>query len=245
MISNTIARIVVFLFLLALETASYSVPANPVPSISVGPAERTLHIDGVIAAGNLEGLGKALVQMAKSDTNSPIDLIINSPGGEVLTGRLFISYMLEARRLGASIRCFVPQFAASMAFSILLYCTERHAVVNSFLLWHRVRTGVRGVLTAPDAEALAEDLRNADQIVVDELEKYMTIPTDVIMHHFNRETLHQAGQLHALDPDFLTVHGSIAGLQDAMSSPKVMRSRMPSMFDRMARLIYIYTGNGT
>lgn len=190
--------------------------------------ERAVIIQGVIY-NNLDNVSKAALELFRSDSSKPIDLIINSPGGSVSTGFQFVNEMQDLRSKGAKFRCFVPGMAASMAFQILVQCDERHTLDRSFLLWHRVRVTVGGILggpmTGPQAHHLGMQLLSIDRVILGELYAALKgVPRSVILSHFNTEMLHTGSSLAALAPKFSTTHTYIKGLYNALRNPDVPRS---------------------
>lgn len=195
-------------------------------------SEDALVVEGVIARGNLVSLGQELLKRA-SDGATKVDMIINSPGGSVIDGFLFINVMEAAKAKGLYIRCFVPEIAASMAFGLLVHCNERHTLARSFLLWHRARisAGFGTVLTATEMLKLGSDLARVDQLILDEVTAAMPdVNPEVISYHFESETLHVGTNLHKLSPIFITSHKTIEGLYDTMSSKSVPRNGSSSPF---------------
>lgn len=176
--------------------------------------ERAVAIEGPIGGGNILHLAPKMLSLAGDGTGEPIDLVISSPGGKIVTGFLFINLMESIKARGTVIRCFVPTIAASMAFQILIHCDERYALSKSFLLWHRVRVvGGSAPITAPLAALLAQDLERADRIILNEvLESMDDVSPDTLLGHFNNETLHFASDLAVLSPKFLTVLEAVPDL---------------------------------
>lgn len=209
--------------------------------------EKALVIEGVISGDNIVHIGQALLDRA-AEGQSSADLIINSPGGSVTSGFMFLNMVDEARARGMRIRCFVPEIAASMAFGILVHCDERHALARSFLLWHRARVSVGGLfgspITAPEALALGRDLASVDRLILDETTKALGIDPRVVKYHFEQETLHVGTNLHILAPNFITSHTTIQGLYEALRSRGVPRSKSqkPGIFGtfRAGEIIYIH-----
>lgn len=211
---------------------------------------RTLYIRGVIGSANLLDLGAKLEAMA-TKSSLPVDLIIDSPGGEVLTGRLFINYMFAAQALGTKIRCFVPHMAASMAFSILTHCDQRYVLSNAVLLWHRAATMLGGGfmssgtrLDGMQAAAIARDLLTIDEIIVDELTSTLHLPEEEIMYHLNQQTLHFGSVLSHADPKFITSQDYIEGLLDLTRDYKKLQiptSESAKQFT--SSVVYVYTGS--
>lgn len=186
--------------------------------------DRAVVISGPIM-GSLENTAKQMWDMSKDKSrgHEPIDLILDSPGGSVVSGFAFINAMESIKAKGTPIRCFVKDMAASMAFSILLHCDERHALARSFLLWHRARVGGVGEpITAPLALKLAEDLQSADSLIHREVMSVLSrdMEPSEVTRHFEAQTLHIAANLGTLLPHVLHVHDSIPGLYEAFYAKK-------------------------
>lgn len=229
----------IMLAMLAVLCINWSYPVRADMEVD---SKRTAVIDGIIARGNLEPIGDQMLKWADKSTDD-ITLIINSPGGEVLTGFFFINTLEEVKSRGINVRCIVPNMAASMAFQILVHCSERHALSRSMLLWHRVRTflGFRPV-TAPAAAALAADLQRLDDVILRELNAAMPDSAKYVEENFENETLHVGENLHMAQPEFITTHYNIRGLYDVLRNEKVLRSQQPGMFDQFFRtgeIVYI------
>ena len=83
----------IFVIALAWETYAYALEVNSKRAIIIsGPIDR-----------NLDGIAKVMNKYA-SESKEPIDIIINSPGGSVLTGFLFINHMNQVKAEGVKIR---------------------------------------------------------------------------------------------------------------------------------------------
>lgn len=185
----------------------------------LGREDRTFLIDGPIGGGNLIPIGEKLIELSLKNRRAPVDIIINSPGGDVITGFVFISQMEEAKANGLYVRCIVKDFAASMAFGILVHCDERHVLANSFLLWHRARIFVMGaILTEPVTKSIMTQLGLLDnQILAEVLAAMPDANADEVKYHFEIETLHTGSSLAVTSPGFAEVHTSIPGLAAAVS----------------------------
>lgn len=230
--------------------------AAPVVSLNL---ERAVAIDGPVYGNNLDEVGNAMMNFAKQSTEQ-IDIAINSPGGSVVTGFLFVNTMEAVKAKGVRLRCFVNGIAASMAFQILTHCDERYALSRSFLLWHRVRIQIGGgmfgggaIITAPIATGMARSLQDIDNVILSELKT--TVGQELseadLLYHFEQETLHIGMNLHAIAPNFLTIARSIPGLIEAFSEKKVVKTKQSrGLFDSTGtmfapgEIVYIYgTGN--
>jgi ATP-dependent protease ClpP protease subunit len=194
-------------------------------NVSVNAADAMI-IEGVIAQGNILPLG---AQMLTKPKGSTVDLIINSPGGEVTTGFAFVNLMEAAKANGVTIRCFVPIMAASMAFQILLHCNERHVLDKTFLLWHRARVMLGGLfgspMRGPEMTILGHDLMRTDSLILAEVLAVISDMTeDMVSYHFENETLHIGSQL-ARQTKAVQAHESIPGLFEALLNKKLPRAR--------------------
>lgn len=202
--------------------------AAPSYSVELSSKKPTLAITGVIGNGNIIPVGKQMLDLSNKGTKE-IQLVINSPGGSVTTGMIFLSFMDAAKANGTKITCFVPGIAASMAFQILLHCDERHTLNGSFLLWHRARVNMGGgfmspptPITAPMARQLANELQDLDNALFAEVNKYLgtEISYSELSRHFEAETLHMGVVLHQMAPKFITTHSFIKGLMEFASAAK-------------------------
>lgn len=159
---------------------------------------RTLRVEGVILGNALDLAHK--VERMSSESQDPIDLLINSPGGSVEAGLQLVEAMHIAQSRGVRVRCAVSTLAASMAFLILNECDERYALSNSLLLFHPARAMLMfAVLKADDARKMSEDLESVDALITDMLEEGMGVVTaqqkSWYQYHFTKETLWTASHL--------------------------------------------------
>lgn len=173
--------------------------------------DRVILVEGPITR-NTTGFMRGEIEALEKDTSKPIDMVFNSPGGELLSGYLVVDRMEAARAKGVTIRCFVRGLAASMAFQMLLHCDERYATPHALLLWHPVRLFWMGPLTAADAKLVARHLGSANRTVLDDLRKHIPdLSEKDLLWHYNQESLHQAVALARIAPSFFTYVGSDIG----------------------------------
>lgn len=219
--------------------------AAPAYSVELSNKKPTLSISGVIGNGNIIPVGQEMLALSKKGTKE-IQLVINSPGGSVTTGMIFLSFMDAARANGTKVTCFVPGIAASMAYQILLHCDERHTLNGAFLLWHRARVHLGGgfmspgvAMTAPMARQLAFELQDLDDAIFAEVHKYMgkEVSTAELSRHFEAETLHMGINLHKIAPNFITTHSFIKGLLEF--SVKAKETADNEVEFKVNELIYI------
>jgi len=216
------------------------------PGFGSDQNSRLLYINGVITSRSLSPVSAALDEVIQSDDTSPVRIVLNSPGGAVIPGMMFISKMRAVRDLGIRIECYVLDVAASMAFQILTECDSRSALNTSFLLWHPVRVGVMGVVTASTAAELQEDLSAMDKFIMRQLDTKLSMPDEEIRRHFHRETLWIGAQLAEQDPRFLSTRNSFPLLVRELATATT--TEQAGFFDLIREhkddLIYIWNGKG-
>lgn len=99
-------------------------------------------------------------------SSKPIDVIIDSPGGYIHHGLYFIQAMRALQAKGIAIRCHVPRFAASMAFTIFTQCSERNALPYAQLLFHPPRISGKFLLTPRNAASVAQGLAEIENVLL-------------------------------------------------------------------------------
>lgn len=102
--------------------------------------KRLIKVIGAVR-GSAIGQAAQLEEMSRT-SKQPIYILINSPGGAVLPGMLFVQAMEQAKTRGVSIRCVSGVVAASMAFIYLAHCDKRYALANTRLLFHPISIGM-------------------------------------------------------------------------------------------------------
>jgi ATP-dependent protease ClpP protease subunit len=224
----TVATLI--LAFVALFAVAPSAPADGA-SVPTVQANRVVAIRGVIARGNLLPLGNQLLAWSHKAPNVPVDIVIDSPGGDVGTGFLFVNQLEAVRARGTRVRCWVPTLAASMAFQILVHCDERYTLDHSWLLWHGVRVfGTGGEpITAESALDLARELTRLNSTILRELNATLGLPAATVRFHFLKETLHVGRDLATLAPGFIQSAPAYPGLMEALASAP--RSQAPGLFD--------------
>jgi ATP-dependent protease ClpP protease subunit len=200
-------------------------------------------IEGVIGGGNLEPVVTGISDLV-ANGGKEVHLIINSPGGEIVTGFQFLNVMDSYRAQGVKFKCFVTNIAASMAFQILVHCDERYTLNYSFLLWHRASVGVMFArFTAPELLAVASDLQRLDSIIFGELAEHLGMDSDQVLYHFNAQTMHVGSQLGIMAPGFITVYSYIPGLLETAKSKDIIHNSTLEERARKNKKNYIYQAN--
>ena len=192
--------------LLPFESSASTVKMNP---------KRTVEIIGAV---NMEIIEKAKqVNKLSKESKEDIFLLINSPGGSVAAGNVFIASMIMAKSRGVKVKCVVPIYAASMAFSIMLNCSKNYVLEKTSLLFHPVRIGLMGYLTAQDAYQIYLDLIKIDIQLLDTLYERLGAVTnekkEELYHYYLAEKWWSAIELKEFvgNKSFLTIVKNIEG----------------------------------
>jgi ATP-dependent protease ClpP protease subunit len=179
----------------------------------VVPQQNVIEIKGVVdttilaKADQIEKLSAAGVK--------EITLIINSPGGSVVPGIMFIDAMEVAKARGTQITCMVTNVAASMAMHILGHCSTRYALPHSFLLWHPAKISVfMASLSAKDLEAAATALHLLEDELNDELLESLQINEEIFWYCYGAELLIPAIRLQEMTPSFIKIVKDVKGAKD-------------------------------
>jgi ATP-dependent protease ClpP protease subunit len=165
---------------------------------------------------NVIPLANQIDAMAKIGSD-PIDLVINSPGGSVVSGLVFLSAMKVAQSRGVKFRCVTTLMSASMAFFFLANCDERYAFENAYLLWHPIS------MTYGDgqrSDTLIHDgkwMDGIEALMIREILPALDIPFGLYMYHRNHETLWTAKLLEQTAPKFLVLVDDVIGLDRPFS----------------------------
>lgn len=208
--------------------------ALPVPAPTV---DRSVVIEGEIGGSSLTPVGRKLLEWAQASTEA-VSIIISSPGGAVTAGEQFLGYMRAVQGRGVTIRCYVVDFAASLAFNILASCDERYALNSSLLLWHRAHIGLRGYADSNQLLEAGKDLARIDQEIFDRIceELCDELGEKTVLFHFDHETMHMGRQLGAQAPGFITTANYIPNLYEVFTNPKTPRMQRPM-------LMFMFGGN--
>jgi len=136
-----------------------------------------------------------------------VTIRINSVGGHLFPTVNFIRSMKSAQARGVTFICVVDGQASSAALMLLTACDERYALFGSTILWHSVGRFYMGKV---DSINLAQMLRKYNRYN----EKYWKdtreyFPDSYWRIHFIKETNLNVSEIQKINPDFLTVIGSL------------------------------------
>lgn len=118
-----------------------------------------------------------------------IRIVINTPGGSVIAGNMFIRAMEVAKSKGSKIECVVTNLAASMGMHIFAHCTERYAVVGGLLLFHEARVGLQGYYTERDLRRMAENIYASTRYLEPYLQGVLGCSPEFYRQHNEGETM--------------------------------------------------------
>lgn len=219
---------------LTIGAMLFAFASNATTKHVVPNGKRTFYVTGVVDGNVLTTAHK--IERLSLESQDPIHLVINSPGGMVFAGFQLTQSMDVARSRGTKIICSVGVLAASMAFQLLPHCDERYAMKNTLLLFHPARVYMRGGLTAEEAASIAESCKKIDQQGLDEVSEMLGGPKKSwLSRHHRAETLWTAQDLvKETNQDWLTlvddiiVPGGIFNMQNQGSDARsdIIKSKM-------------------
>lgn len=100
--------------------------------------------DAPVSDGSAQKLIRALSHWSRTDPECEMEIVINSPGGDVISGFAIIDFLHSLRDKGHMIRTHAIGMAASMAGVILQAGTVRSIGSNGILLIHQGSLGAVG-----------------------------------------------------------------------------------------------------
>lgn len=212
------------------------------------PAPKVVVIDGAISSQSMGPINQYVNSLLEQkQAPDELQMVLSSPGGSVTTGFIFLDRIAALKQRGTKIKCHVAEVAASMAFQILLQCDERTALDTSFLLWHRARVFLGGMMgtamTGPELYSLGVQLKDLDNhIYRDVRSKMPDAPEHYTRFHFEKETLHTGANLAAAVPGFLELDTNPSWTMGQLTNPDAVHTARASLFDsiRFGDLLYIW-----
>jgi ATP-dependent Clp protease protease subunit len=144
------------------------------------------------------------------ESDEPIDLLINSPGGSVYAGMAVVDAIKFAQERGVEVRCVSGVMAASMGFIILSECSQRYALPNARLLFHPISISVRGARVNEIVPDLVETLREEEDIKR-KLCSRLNFKRGFFDKHYYAETFWQAANLAKRSPRFVNIVDDVKG----------------------------------
>lgn len=156
-------------------------------------------------------MGPLIVQMALMalESDEPITIILDTPGGSVDFGSEFIDAMGKFKARDVKLVC-VAREAASMGMAIFNACDERYAVKDGGLLWHSAWTQSQH-LNREEAEKLAKELAETDKRLLDPIKANLCLTPEEFEKARKQERLWKPEELAAACPDYLKVIDKLEG----------------------------------
>lgn len=179
-------------FLLFFMLLGLSTMAPAATNFTVKDYSRHLELIGVVSDNALDLANK--INDLSIVNNKEITILINSPGGSVVTGMIMVDSMRQAKERGVTFRCLSTVLSASMAYIILAECNERYAFNNTLLLWHEISLSVRGAKIRDLYNSLPPLLELQDRVDAD-LMNFMNINNEFYQKHSHAETMWSAAEL--------------------------------------------------
>lgn len=203
--------------------------ANPAPAPTqpqeVVQVSKKLYVNPSRLIKVLGAVGPDIVKKANQllaladSTKEPIYVLINSPGGSVRVGNVFIDAMTMAKSRGVQIKCLTSIYAASMAFSIFANCSEKYVLANTQLLFHPARIGLFGVYTAEEFELMHKELKKIDNRLQDFLLRELEIDKEVMLKAYYDEKWWEAEELQkATRKGWLNIVDDVVGIDSTLFS---------------------------
>jgi ATP-dependent protease ClpP protease subunit len=164
--------------------------------------------------GSMLPLANRIDQLS-AQSDEPIYLLINSPGGSIVIGNLIINSMNQAKARGSRIVCVSTLIAASMAFQFLVECDERYAMRYTKLLFHPPRVMLQGGLKHEDLSQLSTELRDIENKMVPRINEVLKMDAKEFRKNYLLETLWDAEDLiRATNTGWLHLIDSVEGVSD-------------------------------
>lgn len=180
-------------------------------SLIVNPS-RLVSVIGIVDDSILLKAGELITLAEKS--KEPIYIHLNSPGGMVSPGLIFMDAMALVRERGVQLVCVSTALAASMAFNVMIECDERYALPNTQLLFHPVRVG--GQFAADELAYYLDEVLAIEEYMKPQLIEMMGIDEEAFEYHYQHETFWSARRLQLYTSrGWLTVVTNIEGIPAA------------------------------
>ena len=125
--------------LLAFMLVAFSVTSVSAKTVTL-TNQNSMSLNGQVDGASMTALMTKLQELNKIETQEPIYLLINSPGGSIYDGFDFIRFAKTSKRPIHTITLF----AASMAFQIVEALGDRYVTNYSTLMSHRAKGGFQG-----------------------------------------------------------------------------------------------------
>lgn len=157
-------------------------------------AARTIVILGGINGSILKDANK--LTMLTSNSKEDVFVYINSPGGSVAAGDVFIQALNIAKHRGVTVHCVSTVRAASMAFMIMVNCGKRYAFESTKLLFHPARVRLSNMTAiGRELSVIANNLEAIDVRMKGLISRLLSISLRDINSIYYKEIYVSAAQL--------------------------------------------------
>ncbi len=123
-------------------------------------ADRKIFIEGEIDAAAACEFVKKVMYLNKEDTEKPISVFINSPGGEINSGMLIYDVIQSSK---APIKTFCAGRAYSMAAILFASGKQRYMLTSSELMLHEPLLGNRVSGNSSSIKSISDSLLETKQ----------------------------------------------------------------------------------
>jgi ATP-dependent protease ClpP protease subunit len=206
----------ILLFLTIVMTPSCATAASKQPIIFKFDPSRTVRVEGVVQGSSVLPAINTILQLAVPDAveKKPIYMLINSPGGDVMSGGVLVQAMKSAKLRGYEINCGVSYMAASMGFSILMECSNRFALPTSRLLFHSAAVGGAQRVNMFEAAEIYEILAKINKPLLEQILESTGMDEQTMMVAFYQEKFWPMDEFTAaVKKGWITVADDFQGLQ--------------------------------
>lgn len=182
----------------------------------------------IIGVVNMGIVKDAQVLLAEGTKLEEVVILVNSPGGSVDAGQLFVQAMEQLRSRKIKLTCVSGVLAASMGFQILAHCDRILVLPSTLLLFHPVRISSSEGLTSDMLQYFKEQMDLIEPGLNADLQKKFKFPKKYFDFHYRAETLHSAAELSKYT-NALEVYTDIKGL--GSTDELLYTYRQPSIMD--------------
>jgi ATP-dependent protease ClpP protease subunit len=169
------------------------------------------------AIGGQRAIEAAANILKSASETGEVNIVINSPGGDVITGTAIVSAIEIVKARGVKVNCVVPFLAASMAMHVFGHCDNRYALRYSFLLFHAAYASNVPKVTEKDAETFSHALETLTR----DLDNYLRLQLGATVADYNKysdaEVIWPAPRLPETFPNFKMTIIEDVGLPDGIT----------------------------
>lgn len=184
--------------------------ASKAGGLELDTKDRYLEVIDVVDASVIKAAQK-LDRMSRESAED-ITILINSPGGFIAPGFIFVDAMEAAKSRGVTLKCISGVVAASMAFIMLAHCNERYVLRNTMLLFHPVSFSGDSIRITEVLPSLMETEKRERLVGAYLMEQMGLSWREYHPHNFSETLWTGKGLSDYTDGKFVTVVKSVDGL---------------------------------